>query len=227
MKQATQRYTVGRFFSTYAVPIMFIILSIIAIPLSHYSVKYLTQELITRLARNLFLVLSLLIPVMAGMGLNFGMVLGAMGGQIALIFVTDWGIAGLQGLFLAMILSTPLSILFGYACGAILNRARGREMVTSFILGFFANGIYQLVVLYGMGSVIPMRSASIVLSRGYGIRNAINLAGVRHILDNLIVLKIGGISIPIATFLFIALFMLCFSFSRLSNSFLDYFLCFR
>ena len=93
-----------------------------------------------------------------------------------------------------------------YACGVILNKARGREMVTSFILGFFANGIYQLVVLYGMGSVIPMRSAAIVHSRGYGIRNAINLAGVRQSLDRLLPLKLLGISIPIATIIFIALF---------------------
>ena len=41
------------------------------------------------------------------MGLNFGIVLGAMGGQLALILVTNWHIMGLQGVFLAMILSMP------------------------------------------------------------------------------------------------------------------------
>nr|WP_026294870.1 ABC transporter permease [Sediminispirochaeta bajacaliforniensis] len=194
--------------SEYPVPTLFIIISILAIPASGFSAGYLIQELITRLVRNSFLVLSLIIPIMAGMGLNFGMTLGAMAGQIALIFVTDWNIIGLNGLFLAMILSIPMSLIFGYATGQILNKAKGREMVTSFILAFFANGIYQLIVLYGMGSVIKIGSNALVLSRGYGIRNAVNLINVRQVMDNLIPLKIFGINVPLATFMFITLLCL-------------------
>ena len=58
-----------------AVPIIFIALSAAASPISGFSGTYLIQEMLTRLARNSFLVLSLLIPILAGMGLNFGMVL--------------------------------------------------------------------------------------------------------------------------------------------------------
>ena len=72
-----------------AVPAVFIIISAFAIPLSGYSASYLIQELLTRIGRNSFLILSLLIPIMAGMGLNFGMVLGAMAGQIGLLFICD------------------------------------------------------------------------------------------------------------------------------------------
>ncbi|HOR54190.1 MAG TPA: ABC transporter permease, partial [Synergistales bacterium] len=67
-----------------AVPILFIVVSAFAIPISQFSGTYLVQEMLVRLSRNSFLVLSLLIPIMAGMGLNFGMVLGAMAGQIGL-----------------------------------------------------------------------------------------------------------------------------------------------
>ena len=118
--------------------------------------EYIIQEVILRLSRNLFLVLSLLIPIIAGMGLNFGIVLGAMAGQLALIFITDWQIVGLQGFFLAIILSLPMGALMGLIGGVVLNRAKGREMITSMILGFFINGVYQLIVLYGMGKVIPI-----------------------------------------------------------------------
>lgn len=62
--------------------------------------------MIQRISRNLFLIMSLLIPIVAGMGLNFGIVLGAMGGQLALILITNWHIMGLQGIFLAMILQS-------------------------------------------------------------------------------------------------------------------------
>ena len=63
-----------------AVPIVFLVVSAIAIPISRFSLDYLVQEMLIRLSRNSFLVLSLLVPIMAGMGLNFGMVLGAMAG---------------------------------------------------------------------------------------------------------------------------------------------------
>ena len=182
---------------------MFIVIGIIGIVFSGFSGTAIANEMMTRLSRNSFLVISLLIPIMAGMGLNFGMTLGAMAGQIGLIFITEWGIVGIPGMVLAAIISTPISILLGWWCGKILNLAKGREMVTSYIIGFFVNGIYQLVVLFMMGVVIPIKS-EILLPRGYGIRNTVNLIGIRKCLDNLIPLKIAGVSIPLATFLVIA-----------------------
>ncbi|GAK52058.1 inner-membrane translocator [Candidatus Moduliflexus flocculans] len=198
---------VGRFVSNNAVPILFIAVSLFAIPLSKFSVLYLAQELMTRLVRNAFLVLSLIIPIIAGMGLNFAMVLGAMAGQIGLIFVTDWNVLGLPGMALAMIVSTPIAIVNGYLCGKILNRAKGREMVTGLILGFFSQAIYLLLVLYGMGKIIPISNPALVLSRGWGIRNAVNLIGMRAALDNALDFKIGGFVVPAGTLLVIA--MLC------------------
>lgn len=190
------------------VPIFMIIIIALSIPISGLSINYIVQEIILRLSRNLFLVLSLLIPIIAGMGLNFGIVLGAMAGQIALIFITDWQVVGLQGLFLGMIVSLPLGALMGLIGGVVLNKAKGKEMITSMILGFFINGVYQLVVLYGMGKIIPISDTSILLSRGYGIRNAIDLKNIRRTLDDAIVLHIGDFSIPILTIIAIVLFCL-------------------
>ena len=175
-----------------AVPAVFIIISAFAIPLSGYSASYLIQELLTRIGRNSFLILSLLIPIMAGMGLNFGMVLGAMAGQIGLLFICDWGIVGIPGMALACLIGTPIAIVLGIFCGYIMNRAKGREMVTGYILGFFINGVYQMVVLYLMGWIIPITNPALLLSRGYGVRNAVSLLGIRGILDNLIPAIVTG-----------------------------------
>jgi len=175
-----------------AVPAVFIIISAFAIPLSGYSASYLVQELLTRIGRNSFLILSLLIPIMAGMGLNFGMVLGAMAGQIGLLFICDWGIVGIPGMVLACLIGTPIAIVLGIFCGHVMNRAKGREMVTGYILGFFINGVYQMVVLYLMGWIIPITNPTLLLSRGYGVRNAVSLLGIRGILDNLIPTIITG-----------------------------------
>ena len=186
------------------VPLMFIIICAVCIPISGFSPAYLLNEIITRLGRNAFLILSLLIPIMAGMGLNFGMTLGAMAGEIALIFVSDWQIWGIPGVVLAMIVSVPFSVLLGLICGKILNMAKGREMITSYIISFFINGVYQLIVLFLMGSVIPIAHGSIKLPRGYGIRNTVSLLNMRQCIDNLLAIRIGGVKIPVLTLLIIA-----------------------
>lgn len=191
-----------------SVPIMFIIICAICIPLSGFSPSYLLNEIITRMGRNTFLILCLLIPIIAGMGLNFGMTLGAMAGEIGLILVSDWQIVGIPGMVLAMIISIPISMLLGFVCGKILNMAKGREMVTSYIISYFINGVYQLVVLYFMGPIIPIKHSSLKLPRGYGIRNTVSLLDMRQKLDDLIPLSIGGVKIPVATFIVIALLCL-------------------
>ena len=187
---------------------MFILICAFCIPIAGLSPSYLANEIVTRMGRNSFLILSLLIPIMAGMGLNFGMTLGAMAGEIGLILVSDWQIVGIPGMVLAAIISVPISILLGVFCGMILNKAKGREMITSYIMSFFINGIYQLVVLYLMGSVIPIKHASIKLPRGYGIRNTVSLLSMRQKLDNLIAIKVSGIKIPVLTFIIIAVLCL-------------------
>lgn len=216
----TKTQKVLRFMGNNTVPILFLIICAFGIPLSGYSANYLVSEVIVRIARNSFLIVSLLIPILAGMGLNFGMTLGAMAGQIGLIFISDWGIAGIPGMLLAMIISTPISIILGWWCGKILNMAKGREMVTSYIIGFFMNGIYQLIVLYGMGAIIPIRSNALVLPRGYGIRNTVNLIGIRKSLDNLLTVRIFGVPVPLVTFAVIALlciFVLWFKKTKLGQ----------
>ena len=191
-----------------SVPIMFIIICAVCIPISGLSPTMLVDEIITRMGRNSFLILSLLIPIMAGMGLNFGMTLGAMAAEIGLIMVSDWQIIGIPGMVLAAIFSVPISVLLGIFCGKILNKAKGREMITSYIMSFFVNGIYQLVVLYLMGSIIPIKHNNIKLPRGYGIRNTVSLLSMRQKLDNLLAIRIGGVKIPVLTFIIIALLCL-------------------
>jgi len=187
-----------------SVPLMFVLICAVFIPLSGFSGSYLLNEIMTRLGRNAFLILSLLIPIMAGMGLNFGMTLGAMAGQIGLILVADWQIWGIPGLVLAAIISIPISILLGLMCGVLLNRAKGREMITSYIISFFINGVYQLVVLYMMGSIIPIKHSEIKLPRGYGIRNTVSLLPMRQTIDNALAIYVGGVKIPVLTLIIIA-----------------------
>ncbi|WP_461614619.1 ABC transporter permease subunit [Clostridium sp. Marseille-QA1073] len=168
------------------VTILFVVLCIIGIKLSGQSISFVLTELVIRIARNSFLVLSLIIPVMAGMGLNFGIVIGAMAAQIAIIAVTHWEISGLGGFMLCVLLSTPLAIIFGYLTGVLLNKTKGQEMITSMILGYFANGLYQLLFLFLVGTLIPMKNAKLMIPGGVGIKNTVDLnGGIKYALDDI------------------------------------------
>ena len=208
LKKKWENFSAVDFILDNLVSIIFLVVSFLAIPVSGLSAHHIIAEILTRIGRNSFLVFALILPIMAGMGINFGMVLGAMAGQIGLIFAMDWSIGGIYGLVFAAGIGMPISILLGIVAGSVLNRARGREMVTSYILGVFFNGIYQFFVLYILGSVIPMHNKAIMLSRGYGVRNTLELAPVRQILDTAIPLTIAGFKIPLLSYLIII--ALCF-----------------
>src|SRR5207244_7703749 len=120
-----------------AVPLLFLLLCVLGAIAGHITPQFLIREMLARFARNAVLVQSLLIPILAGLGLNFGIVIGAMAGQIAAILVTYFKITGIAGFGLALVIATPLGVLFGIATGQLFNRAKGREMVTGLIAGFF------------------------------------------------------------------------------------------
>jgi simple sugar transport system permease protein len=183
-----------------AVPILFLFMCILGMLVSRQNVRYIVQELVSRLARNWFLVLSLIIPVTAGLGLNFAIVLGAMAGQVGLIVATHYKIPGLFGLAAAVILSIPIAVILGVFAGHVLNLARGREMITSMMLGFFANGVYLLVFLFMVGTVIPVDNPEIMLDSGVGLRGTIELKYCKNALDNLLKVRLFGVNVPVATF---------------------------
>ncbi len=135
-----------------------------------------------------------------------------MAGQIAAILVVKWGIPGIAGFGLAWILATPIAILLGIATGTLFNRAKGREMVTGLIAGFFANGLYQLLFLFAVGSIIPFHAPAMVLPQGYGLRITVDLSTIQYAIDDLVKMRfrLEGVEIrvPIVTYAVVAAF--CF-----------------
>jgi simple sugar transport system permease protein len=168
------------------VPIIFAVISLIGLFLTKQTPLFITNELIQGFIGNAVLMLALLIPVMAGMGFNFSIGVGAMAGQIGIIMVVNWGLSGFVGLLAAVVFATPLAILFGILAGVVLNKARGYEMIASLFVGYVGNGIYQFVLLYLMGTVIPVTS-SLLLAKGSGLINHIDLNHtLGHSIDGLL-----------------------------------------
>ncbi len=193
------------FLIQYNVTILFVIIGLFGAYISGLPVFFLVNELLTRITRNSFLVLSLLIPVLAGMGLNFSITIGAMAGQIAIILVSHWGIGGFPGFMLAVAIAAPFAVIFGILTGRLLNKTRGQEMIASMITGFFANGIYQFIFLFALGTIIPFSNPVMMMSGGVGIRNTVDLSGeggIKYALDGLVkwpffYVLIGGCAIGV------------------------------
>ena len=177
-----------------AVTIMFVVLCIVCLYFSGLTVPYVMYELFGRLSRNAFIVLALILPIVAGMGINFAVTIGAMAAQIAALWVIEWGISGLSGFLLAMAMTVPLAAFFGYLIGKLLNKMKGQEMIGGLILGYFANGLYQLLFLFIFGNLIPLNAPGLVIKGSTGVANTIDLSterGFKYALDGLVRVDFG------------------------------------
>ena len=195
-----------------AVTIMFVILCIVGLAFSGQTVSYVMYELFSRLSRNAFIVLALILPIIAGMGINFAITIGAMAAQISALWVIEWGISGLPGFLTAMLMTVPIAGFFGYLIGNLLNKMKGQEMIGGLILGYFANGLYQLLFLFIFGNLIPLKAPGLVIKGSTGVANTIDLStdrGFKYALDGLVRVDFGtGLYIFCALFVVYALVQL-------------------
>jgi len=139
------------------------------------------NEIAVRFFRNSLLIISLIIPVIAGLGLNFGIVVGALVGMLSTIIVRYNMLAGhlsspIGSLMLCFLIALPMAILVGLLIGRLYNKTRGQEMIASLMVGFFAEGIYMIILLFVIGGIIPV-------TRGHPMINPTSGVGIRSSFD--------------------------------------------
>jgi len=170
------RFSVADHIRKYAVTYLFIIISVFFIAVSGVDTTYMSSELIKRITRNAFIVLALIIPVVAGMGINFAITIGAMAAQIGILLVVSWEMQGPVSALTAAAVALPLALVFGFFIGKLLNKMKGQETIGSMILGFFANGLYQLLFKFIFGNIIKLNKNVIINSNNSsGVKNTIDL----------------------------------------------------
>ena len=184
----------------YAVTYLFIAISVLFIIVSGLDMNYVCSQLLLRLNRNAFIVLALIIPIIAGMGINFAITIGAMAAQIGLLLTINWEITGFAGILTAAAITLPLALFFGFLIGKLLNKMKGQETIGSLILGYFANGAYQLLFLFIFGSIIPLND-NVTIVGSSGVQNTLNLTGA----TGLYTAVDGILQIPFMT----ALYVIC------------------
>ena len=184
-----KKFDVGAFLRANAVMVMFIVLCVVCLYFSGYTVPYVMYELFGRLSRNAFIVLALILPIVAGMGINFAVTIGAMAAQISALWVIEWNVAGrfgsLAAFLAAMLMTVPIAAFFGFLIGKLLNKMKGQEMIGGLILGYFANGLYQLLFLFIFGNLIPLHTNGLVIKGSTGVANTIELNDIKYALDGI------------------------------------------
>ena len=192
MAELRKKMDAGAFLRANAVMVMFLVLCVVCLYFSGYTVPYVMYELFGRLSRNAFIVLALILPIVAGMGINFAVTIGAMAAQIAALWVIEWNVAGrfgsLAAFAAAMLMTVPIAAFFGFLIGKLLNKMKGQEMIGGLILGYFASGLYQLLFLFIFGNLIPLNAPGLVVKGSTGVANTIDLSterGFKYALDDL------------------------------------------
>lgn len=181
-----RKRSAGSFLMNNSVTILFVLLCIGGFFASGTTLSFLLPELVTRIGRNTFLVLSLIVPVTAGLGLNFGIVVGAISAQIAIFLVLLWGVNGIAGILLCVVLCTPIAIFLGWLVGALFNRMKGAEMIGGLVAGYFFDGLYQFFFLFILGGVIPIVNKTLMIPGGVGVKNTLDLGGsLKYAIDGL------------------------------------------
>lgn len=182
------KFNLGEFLLDNVVTIIFVAFVLLGFLVTkQVSFNWFMTELSNRFYRNAFLVLSLIIPVIAGLGLNFGIVVGAISGQLAIALVRYYDLGGLGGLGLCFLIALPIAGLTGWLTGMLYNKTRGQEMIASLIVGFFANGVYQFIMLFLVGGVIPVAEGHpMIMTNGIGVRSTVDMGTLKYSLDNIL-----------------------------------------
>ncbi len=203
---------------SYYVPILFLILSIIGIAAANVSMDFVFGQLYSRFIRNGIFVLALIIPIITGMGINFAITIGAIAAQVAMVIVIDMQLPGTKALLLATAISIVLSIAFGNVIGILLNKAKGKEMIASMVIGFLGTNLYQLVFMVGYGTIITPFNEETLLTRGIGVKSMLDCMHFKTLFASVLPVKVGdteGSFVPIIIVFAFALIVYCISRSKI------------
>ncbi|MDY5932263.1 MAG: ABC transporter permease [Candidatus Ornithospirochaeta sp.] len=184
--------------------ICFLFVLVILMAVYKVPVGLTISQCLVRIGINMVLALAMMPGIMAGTGMNYALPIGIECGLFAGMISLQYNITGFAGIFVAMLISIPLSVVFGYLYSLLLNRVKGSEQMVSTYTGF------SIVALMCIGWLLfPFDNPGIVWPIGKGIRTTITLdAWYDRVLNKLWVIHIGSIEIPTGLLLFVALF--CF-----------------
>lgn len=165
------------------------VLWIVVATMTGLDFSILFSDCLVRTGMNGVLVLALVPAVRAGVGLNFGLPLGAIAGLFGMVILMDMNLRGWTSLIGAMLLGTAGGALLGLAYAWVLQRVRGQEMMVGIYAGFGSVAGASILWL-----VFPVKNPELVWPLGgQGLRNTLVLSDYyAHALDRLAAFPIGS-----------------------------------
>ena len=167
------------------------------------NIQDLLSNALKYIGMNAFFVLSMLVTIKTGTGLNFGLPLGLIAGMFAGVLSLEWELTGWAGFMTAIAIAIVLGAGIGYVYGRILNRVKGSEMMIATYVGFSSVAFMSIMWL-----LLPYHSPTMVWGySGSGLRTTISTDGFySHVLKDFLQLNIGTLSISFGEILFFAIF---------------------
>ena len=169
------------------------------------SLATLLSNTVVRMGMNSVMVLAMVPGIQCGISLNLGLPIGLVAGLIGGLVTIEWGIPGVWGFIVAILVGVAIAAVCGWLYAQLLNRLKGEEMSVTTYVGF---SIVSLMCIAWL--VLPFKSLKLRWPMGTGLRNTIGLdsTNFKHILDDFLAFDIGGFTVPTGLLLFMLL--MCF-----------------
>jgi len=195
---------INRFGLPRIIIVAFLLVLLVMAVMLDIPLNNLISDALVRTGMNGILVLAMVPGILAGIGLNFGIPIGIVCGLLGGLIAIELDLYGFQALFMAVLISIPLSLVAGYFYGLLLNRVKGSEMTIATYVGF------SIVSLMSIGwLVLPFTSEDMRWPIGTGLRTTITLQGrYERILNQWGAFDIFGVTIPTGLLLFMLFFCL-------------------
>ncbi|MFN4268526.1 MAG: ABC transporter permease subunit [Fervidobacterium pennivorans] len=201
---------VNQIFKRVDLPILVIVLFLLSLfvlaAFTTVSIPGLISDSLVRIGMNGVLVLAMLPTIRAGIGPNFGLPVGIIGGLLGMLIVMENQIMGPMGFFVAIAISIGFNLIFGWIYAWLLDKVRGQEMMVETYVGYSIVAFMSIMWL-----VLPFKNPEMVWAiGGVGLRYTLTLQGYfDKILNNFLRFRIlGDLYFPTGLILFFAL--ICF-----------------
>ena len=198
--------------------LLFFLLLFVAAGAFGMNIPQLMGDVLRRWGMYGILALAMVPAVQCGIGLNFGISMGIVGGLLGVIIVIEFKVAQIPALvnisplfaqwvalLLAIVIGMILAVGIGFLYGLLLNQVKGSEMTVTTYVGFSIIAFMNMVWI-----MLPVTNGELKwANRGTGVRNTISLAeSFQETMNRTLQFSIGDFTVPTGLLLFF--FFACF-----------------
>ena len=219
----TFQLAVKRFIADFGLPriiiMIFFIMLFVTAGIYGMNVPSFLGDVLRRWGMFGFLVLAMVPSIQSGIGPNFGLTVGIVGGMLGAVLsiemrYTGWfdfaaanpALFNLIGVFVAAFIGIFIGTFMGILYGMLLNRVKGSEMAVSAYVGFSTVAAFNIV-----WALIPVSASILILpASGEGLRQVVNLQDdFGGAINSLLMFNIGDMTVPTGLLLLFAIACFC------------------